>query len=201
MIVHKVEQGGPEWLRLRLGIPTASCFKRIIQPVNLKPSKSADKYACDLVAERLIGEPLDAASSKFMQRGSDMEEEAVSWYEMTRDVDIDRVGFVTNDDHTVGCSPDGHVGDNGGIEIKCLEAGNCVYDIHKPEKLVADYRLQVQGCLWVTGRKWWDLISYHPTIEPTVIRCERDEECISAIAKAIDCFQDVLADIWNKLKE
>lgn len=183
MKVYDCEQGSQEWIDLRLGIPTASCFDKIVTPETLKPSASIDGYASDLVAEMLTGEPLDGGSSGFMKRGTRMEPQAVPWYEFEYDVDTTKVGFITLDDGSVGCSPDRLVGVDGGLEIKCPSAGQHVKNIFG---MTTKYRLQVQGCMYVTGRQWWDLLSYNPCIVPIVVRIHRDHECIDAIRKGIE---------------
>lgn len=185
MIVYNVEQGSQDWINLRLGIPTASCFSKLLTPKTLKPSASADAYACELVAEELTGEPLDAASTGFMERGTGMESQAAAWYEFENDVEVQKVGFITNDDKTIGCSPDDLVGDKGGLEIKCPSAGQHVQNIFN---MGIKYKLQVQGCMLITGREWWDILSYNPCIRPVSIRVVRDEECISALADVLTAF-------------
>ena len=199
MKVYDVVQGSPEWARLRLGIPTASAYKQIITPVRLDYSTSAKKYACGLVAEMLTGESVDAASSKFMQRGSGLEAEAVSWYEMDQDVDVKSVGFITNDDGTTGGSPDGLVGEKGGLEIKSLNAVNHVWAMQNMKPFLIDTRLQVQGNLWITDREWWDVLLFHPCprMDSIVVRVERDEKVIEFIEYALDRFQDELNDVYK----
>ena len=73
MILVPVEQSTPEWLAVRAGIPTASCFDKIISPKTLRLSASAEKYLDRLLAERLLGMPLESASSDFMSRGHALE--------------------------------------------------------------------------------------------------------------------------------
>src|SRR3990167_1730476 len=97
MIIHNCIQGTPEWLRLRAGIPTASNFDKIVTPGG-KASDSAEKYRLLLLAERLIGEPVDDKGySHWMDRGSEMEAEAVRFYEFQRDIETVKIGFITND--------------------------------------------------------------------------------------------------------
>ena len=112
-----MEQGSAQWIAARLGLPTASQFSRILTPRTLKPSASAERYLWELLAERIIGQPANDASTKFMERGKAMEAQAVAFYELQRGVDTRRVGFVTRDDGLVGCSPDRFVGDDGLLEI------------------------------------------------------------------------------------
>jgi len=114
VIVFDFKQGSPEWLAIRTGIPTASRFGNILTAKTRKPSASAARYMCDLIAERIIGSPVDTASSEFMLRGSAMESEAVSAYEFEHDCECREVGFVMDDSRRWGCSPD-RLGGGGGL--------------------------------------------------------------------------------------
>jgi len=179
-------QGSREWIQARLGIPTASQFHRIISSKTMKPSASAGGYLYELVAERIIGESLDELVTAYMERGAALEDEAVKFYELQRNLDTERVGFCLRDDGRVGCSPDRLVGGDGGLEIKCPSAKTHVgYLIGEPQN---EYRAQVQGCLWITGRDWWDWLSFHPDMPPALIRFRRDEEFIAALDEAMSEF-------------
>lgn len=198
MILIDCEPGSAEWVTARLGVPTASCFERILTPVKLEFSKGAEKYALELLAEQALGVPLDDASSGMMLRGSVMEREAVSYYDLLHDVDSIAAGFCLRDDRAAGCSPDRFVGDAGLLEIKCPAA-----DTHLAYLLDADgigYRLQVQGQLWVCGREWNDTLSYHPTLPKALVRQHRDEKVIAAIASAVGRFNDLLGDLKARLQ-
>lgn len=198
MIILKVKQGSPEWIEARLGIPSASQFSRIVTATG-KMSGQAEAYMHELLAESLLGEPADNFSNGFMQRGSEQEQEAVRLYEFQREVDVERVGFCLRDDKRAGCSPDGLVGPDGGIEIKCPAAKTHVgYLLNSPD---SSYKAQVQGCLWITERKWWDIFSYNPFMAPAIVRCTRDEEFIGKLANAMDEFLDKFDVAKAKLKE
>lgn len=191
MIIHDCEQGSREWLDLRIGVATASQFDQVITPKTQKPSASMTKYAYKLLAEKALGQSLDEAASMWMERGTELEPEARAWYELTQGVDVQQVGFITSDDGLVGCSPDGLVGEDGGLEIKCPSAA-----VHLGYLLggVEDaYRCQVQGGLWVTGRAWWDFLSYCPGLPPVLVRFTREEEFITNLAAAMVEFQAMMA--------
>ena len=199
MIRVDVEQGSAEWLQARLGIPTASQFHRILTPKTMKLSGQAAGYRNELPAEWFLGEPNDAGRSEFMARGNDMEDEAVKWYEFERNVTVDRVGFCLTDDKQIGCSPDGLVGDDGGLEIKIQSASNHVGSLLTEDD--EQHRCQIQGGLYVTGRQWWDRLYYHPTLPSVVRRMERDDEFINPLEVALteflcdfgDCRQALLS--------
>ena len=116
-IFHDVAQYSDQYDRLKLGIPTSSHFHKIITPQG-KPSKQWREYACMLIAERILQRKIDLYKSLPMERGLIVEAEAADWYEFDQDVTVQRVGFITDDDHTIGCSPDRLVGDEGLLEIK-----------------------------------------------------------------------------------
>ena len=189
MIVHTCTQGTTEWLRLRAGIPTASRFGDIITPKTLKPSASATGYLYDLLAERMLGRPLVRAVTLAMQRGSETEAEARHWYEGRREVDVVQVGFCTNDAGTIGASPDGLVGEDGLVEIKCHpEAAGRVVQALLTGEASSDYTAQAQGQLWILERQWVDLLNYHPELPPALVRVERDEKFIAALVEHVGAF-------------
>ena len=200
MIILDCKQGSDAWQEARLGIPTASRFDQIITPKTLKPSTSATRYLYELVAEELLGEPLDDAASDFMVRGTALEASAVSWYEFEAGLDTTEVGFCLRDDKLVGCSPDRLIGDHGGLEIKCPAPANHVMYLADNSKLVEKYRCQVQGGMWLCERAWWDLVSYHPTIAPVKVRVIRDEPFICALRECMKTFLERLQEARQKVK-
>lgn len=195
---HNVVQGTSEWAALRLGIPTASQFDRIITPKTGKPSAQLEVYAHELLFEQALGVPYDNATSGFMERGTVLEKKAISFYELQNDCTVDRVGFITDDAGAVGCSPDGLVGDRGGAEIK-IPAGPTHISY-----LLGDagekYRCQVQGCMWIAERDWWDFVSYNPDLPSTIVRFTRDEAFIKLLATGVSALQNYMADAKEKLQ-
>ena len=116
-IFHDVAQYSEEYDRLKLGLPTSSHFHKIITPQG-KPSKQWREYACVLIAERILQRKIEFYNSPAMERGLIVETEAADWYEFDQDVTVQRIGFITDDNRTIGCSPDRLVGDEGLLEIK-----------------------------------------------------------------------------------
>lgn len=188
MIIHECLQGSPEWFALRVGIPSASGFARMVTGTGAV-SKSLHGYARELAAELFVGKSLDAFDGNtWMDRGKEKEADAVSLYEFTNDLAVLRVGFVTNDAKTAGCSPDGLVGDDGGLEIKCLKAESHleVVEYHKKHGICPPkYYPQVQGSLLVSERKWWDQMFYHPDLPPLVVRNVPDLEWQAKLRSAV----------------
>lgn len=200
MIVHDVIQGTTAWLELRAGIPTSSAFDKIVTPKECKPSRSAEAYLHHLLAERMMGHPAVEYVSTYMDRGSTSEAEAVAFYEFERNVDTTRVGFITNDARTIGTSPDRFVGDDGLVEIKVpKESTHVSYLLKKP--VDQEYYPQVMGQLWITGRKWLDVLSYHPEMPPALVRVERNEKYIATLAAAVTAFSSRLEEAAKSCAE
>ena len=143
------------------------------------------KYAYELLAEEVIGRPLDDASSSFMERGKELEEAARAWYSFDQDVEVQRVGFVMRDDGKCGCSPDGLIGEAGCVEIKCPSAGvHMAFLLGNP----ADnkYYSQMMFTLWVCEREWIDFVSFCPGLPSVLVRFVRDEKFIVAMNACVD---------------
>lgn len=184
MIFHDVRQGSEAWQKLRCGIPTASSFDRIITPKTRKPSAGMKAYAMELCAERLMGYPLEPVTTALMERGISLEERAVQSYAFSRDVEPVRVGFVTNDEGTVGVSPDRLIGEDGLLEAKAPAPSTHVK--YLLGGLDDDYRCQLQGQLWIMERQWVDIVSHCPGLPDAIVHVERDEEFIAALAAAVN---------------
>lgn len=193
MIVHDCIQGTPEWTALRSGIPTASQFDRIVTPKgNPCGAKTSEKYRHELIAERIMGHPITDFTSRWMDRGSQTEAEAVNFYEFTRDLPSVKVGFITNDSETVGASPDRLVGDKGLLEIKVPSDGVHVSYLMQSGNAYDEYKVQTQGQMWIAEREWNDLLSYHPEMPEALYRIERDEKFISIMADLVGTFSAAL---------
>lgn len=198
MITLNMKQGSEEWKDARLGVATASQFHRIVTPKTMKLSGQADGYAHELLAEEMLGHALDDAESQFMVRGSDLEDGAISFYEFNRDLNTSSVGFLLREDGLVGCSPDRLVGDDGGLEIKCPKPKTHV--AHMLGGGDAEHaKCQVQGALWLTGRAWWDWLSYNPEMQPVLIRFERDEQFIAVLEKLVNQFVEYVDECRRRL--
>lgn len=200
MIVHNCTQGSSEWKRLRMGRPTASAFDRIITPTG-KVSSQAEGYINDLLAELMLGEPLDGPTSPWMDRGHQLESEARAFYELQTGCDVVQVGFTTTDDGRIGASPDGLVGEDGLLEIKVPKASTHVSYLLSERGVDKAYLPQVQGQLYVTGRNFVDIVSYYPGLPEAMIRVERDEEFIALLAAGLKTFCDLLDARREKLAQ
>lgn len=178
------------WQDSRAGKATASQFHRILTPKTLKYSGQAPVYASEILAERLLGQPLeDSLKSGLAHRGTFMEKEALSAYAFLREVSPERVGFCVMDNEEVGASPDALVGDDGGVEIKCFGMAHHVRCLIGEDPAQAT---QVQGGIWVCEREWWDQFAYMPGHPPVLLRTYRDEKFIKALSEAMDRFLEEL---------
>jgi hypothetical protein len=188
-IIHECEQRSESWYALRAGMPTASEFSKLITSDGTQ-SKSASGYALTLAGEMFAGRTLDAfEGTSWTERGRELEEEAINRYCFQRDLEVQPVGFVTDDAKRAGCSPDGFVGKDGLVEVKCLKAENHIKAIlyhQKHGRCPTDYVQQTQGQLWICERLWCDLIFYHPELPLLVIKQVPDLVIFKALAREID---------------
>lgn len=181
-------QGTPEWLQARLGRVTASEIDALVSPtLEVRRGKGPQTYLYRKIAEKVLGRPLDNASSFAMEQGSIIENEAIPWYAFAHGVQIDRVGFCVSDDERCGFSPDGLIGEDGGVEVKSPQPARAVEYLLEGE-VPSDYRLQVQFSLWVSGRKYWKFISYSRELPALVVHVEPHAETFDTFAKALPPF-------------
>lgn len=201
MILHTMQQGTAEWLAARAGIPTASQFDKIITPKTRKLSAEADKYAMLLIAERVLGRPVEKPKNFYWaERGKQLEDDARLWYEGVHDVGTEPIGFITNDARTIGASPDRLVGTDGLLEIKCPSEGmHMGYLLGDP--VSSDYWLQCQGQLWIAEREWTHVVSYHPELPTSCVRIGRNEKDIAMLAERIGEFAEQVEKLHATYKE
>lgn len=197
MKIIVAEQRSPEWFAARLGVPSASQFGKIVTPTG-KRSTQADGYLNKLVAEILTGESEYQEPNDAMIRGTVLEPEARAYYELIGG-QVEEVGFCLHEDG-FGCSPDGLVGSQGLLEIKCPLAHTHV-EYLREGVLPGLYVPQVQGQLLVTGREWCDFLSYHPDMRPLLIRVERDEKFISTLHDALREMVEQINECVVKLRK
>lgn len=181
------EQGSTEWLQGRCGKPTASNYSKILTNA-MKKSTQRDSYINKLIAESIIGEPELIFKNDAMKRGNELEPVAKAYYELTYGYDVVETGLLLHDTIEAGASPDGVIFECdriiGGLEIKCPLGSTHIENLRK-QKVPSQYMPQIQGCLWVTGAQWWDFMSFHPDIEPMVIRVYPDETYIETLEKEL----------------
>lgn len=188
---YDIEQRSEQWDQARLGIPTASNFKRLLTAKTGKLSAQSDGYLDELLAEWIFGQPLEDPESQFrsewMERGNFLEGQARQAYTFETDNPVVTCGIILRDDLLAGASPDGLIGEDGILELKCPSPKIHVSYMRK-QTIEGDYFSQLQGLLYISGRKWVDICSYCPPFPSVVIRVTRDEEYINLLAKALDEF-------------
>lgn len=200
MKIHDVQQGSGPWLALRLAIPTASEFDNLITPLwKIKTGEAPKSYLYTKICEKFMGAFADGGSSFAMGQGSIMENEALPWFAFTHDTQVQRVGLCTTDDGRIGCSPDGLIGEDGGIEIKCPSPQTHLR-YWTDGVLPKEHAAQVHGSMYVTGRKWWNFLSYSRQFPALLIRVERDEKIQAAIHEAVTGFLAEYDELYTKIK-
>jgi hypothetical protein len=198
LIYHNVTQYSEAYERLKLDIPTSFNFHKIITPQG-KPSKQWREYACVLIAERLLQRKIEFYNSPAMERGLIVEAEAADRYEFDQDVTVQSVGFITDDNHTVGCSPDRLVGDEGLLEIKApLPHAQIEYWISG--EVNERFRPQLQGQLYVSQRRWVDILCWHDMLPRVVIRVEPDEQFIKILDRELQIFNFFIDSVMEKIR-
>jgi hypothetical protein len=134
-----------------------------------------------------------------MERGLIVEAEAADWYEFDHDVTVQRIGFITDDEHTMGCSPDRFVGDDGLLEIKApLPQTQVEYWISG--ELSERFRPQLQGQLYITRRRWVDILCWHDVLPKLVMRIEPDEKFIKALDRELRIFNYFVEGVMEKIR-
>lgn len=200
MKIISCAQGSPEWHASRLGIPTASEFDSIISPNWVTRYGEGPKtYLYTKICEKVLGFAQDECGSWAMGQGSILETECIPWFEFAHDIKIDRVGFCTTDDGRVGCSPDGLIGEDGGIEAKCPQPKTHLKYLMEG-KLPLEYATQVHGGMYVTGRKWWKFVSYSRQFPALVLHIDRDEEIQRRIGDTLEDFLGRFDLVYSKIK-
>lgn len=190
-IVENVEQGSQEWHEMRLGKVTASRIADVISNGRGgKPSEKAKSYMIELIAEILTGKQKPFFENDAMRWGTETEPQARAMYELKSGNEVKEVAFIKLNDF-VGVSPDGLVGDNGLIEIKCPTT---ITQIKRAlsDDYAKDYYAQIQMQLWVSGRDWCDFVSFDPRLDVDasylVQRVNRDEDFINLIKEKVESF-------------
>jgi putative phage-type endonuclease len=198
-----MEQRSEEWFQARLGKVTASRVADVLAKIKSGESASRRNYKIQLVSERLTGEKQETYINQAMQDGIDREFYAREKY-VQQFGEVEEVGFVKHPTLEAGASPDGMVGDDGIIEIKC-PMGTTHTETLMTQEVPSKYIPQIQFQLRCTGRKWCDFVSYNPMfpqhLQVFVKRVEADEVYQMELDKEIEAFLLEVQTIIDKLKE
>lgn len=205
MDTRLLEQGTEEWKMARLGHVSASNIAAVMSK-GKDNSESAIRraYKIKLVAERLTGKPQESYKNAAMEWGNEQEPFARMAYEAKMNVLVEKTGFWKHPyKDWVGVSPDGLVGEDGLIEIKCPNTTTHLEYIFD-DVVPTEYRKQIQMQLWVTGRQWCDFVSYDPRLPENnqlfIKRMAWDGELTAIMGIEINKFLDEIQTIIDKLK-
>lgn len=207
-----IEQNSDEWFALRCGKFTGSRFADVLamsKPTKTNPEPRPLKPRLDLIwtlaAERIQGYQPQGMTSYSLEWGKKNEDFARQAYELKTGEFVDQQAFIVHQKYEfVGVSPDGLIGDEGGVEIKCPKSP----EIHLQRFINGipdEYIPQIQGSMWVTGRKWWDFISYDPDtadeFKLLIIRVYRDEDYISKLEEEVLAAELEVCRLMTELKK
>jgi hypothetical protein len=191
MKIIECAQGSPEWLLARCGVASASKFASVMAKIKSGEAAERRNYRADLVVERLTGRPLEGFTTAAMKQGTEREPFARMAYEARTGLIVQEVGFCRHDELEAGASPDGLIEGDGGLEIKCPERSAHLRYLQQ-EGEPPEYTWQIQGGMWITGRAWWDFVSYNPdfpeNLQLIVRRIKRDEDAIKRLADNVAQF-------------
>jgi hypothetical protein len=201
MNIYDFEQGTPEWFAARIGIPTASLFSKLVTPKTGKKSSQAQGLIYKLLDELRTGHPSDDfGGTEWTIRGNQLEDEAVNFYEFETGNKTEKVGFITDDNHTWGCSPDRLVNDDGILEIKCPAGWTHIENLLRDD-IDPIYKPQTQGQLIISERDYCDWMSYHPEMPPKIIRVKKDIEFCKVLEESKDELSDMIYNAFIKLTD
>ena len=187
----EIIQGTEEWFAARIGKVTASRLSDVMARTKTGYGASRANYMTELVLERLTGRRAEGYTNAAMQWGIDTEADAKAAYEFRTNAEIVSVGFI---DHPLidmtGASPDGLIGEDGLIEIKCPNSATHI-DYLLTGMVPKKYDLQMQWQMACTGRQWCDFVSYDPRLPPN----------LSMLVKRIDRDNDLIAEMEIEVRE
>jgi len=206
MIIHDIDQKTEQWQALRLGRITGSIMHKFITK-NRKGDgfgETALNAIYELMAQRLTGidESPDLSNNQHIQRGHELEQRAIAEYEIETFNTVKQVGFIEIDD-LVGGSPDGLVGDDGLIEVKCKNNAYHLRSIIDARNGIIDkaHVIQMQFLMMITGRKWCDYVIYNENFLNSgeyknleIFRVEFDDSIAENIKTTIDFVKKILHD-------
>jgi hypothetical protein len=197
------EQGTEFWKQLRSGLVTASRCGEMISTTKRGESAKRRDYRTELVCEILTRQPYPHVVTKEMQWGTEQEPFARAAYELERDVLVETCGFVLHPDISrFGCSPDGFVGDDGLLQIKCPTTFTHLTWM-MAQTVPLEHMPQMLAEMSCTGRSWCDFMSYDPRLpaplQRFICRYERNEQFVSTIEAEVVKFNSEIANYISQL--
>ena len=200
-----MEQRSDDWFAARLGKVTASRIGDVMARTKTGYSASRANYMAQLVVERLTNRKEESYTNAAMQWGTDTEPLARSAYEVAKDVLVKEVGFIDHPTITMsGASPDGLVGEDGLIEIKCPNTATHIETVLN-NTINGNYRLQMMWQMRCTNRKWCDFVSFDPRmpeeLQLKIIRVDYDQAEVAQIESEVIKFLSEVDEKVKKLNE
>ena len=163
--IHRGGQQDEAWRKLRLGCATGSGFADVLSKPRVGSAESTGRrnYRVRLALELLTGQPEESSfTTKAIQTGIEREPIARARFEEETGHLVEEVSFIKLNHMPVGCSPDGLIDDDAGLEIKCPNKATHLEYLSLVDQPPAEYQAQVQGCMLVTGRSHWHFVSFNP---------------------------------------
>jgi hypothetical protein len=205
LVVDDAAQGSEEWLKARLGIPTASMFSVIMaEGADGEASLSRQQYLYRLAGEQITGEPAEETfKSRAMERGKEMEPAAVADYERRTGRAVKRVGFARNFSglKLCGASADGLVGFDRGLETKTMRPDLMIPLLLKGARMLPQHRAQVHGNMLVWERDLWDFKIFYPGMPDFTVTVERDETYVRRLHGEVERFNYELKKLVEQLRD
>lgn len=198
-----IEQRSDEWFRARCGKVTASRIADLMATTKTGWGASRANYMAQLIAERLTGVPAEGYSNAAMQWGTETEPQAIDAYQFHMNAEVSPVGFVLHPEILdCGASPDGLVGPDGLVEIKCPNTATHLDTLIK-QNIPAKYIKQMQWQMVCTGRQWCDFASFDPRLPEHlrlwVKRVPRDDAMIEDMETHVRDFLSEMQEMMAKL--
>lgn len=186
-LIIEGEQGTDAWFEHRLGHPTASGFKYVLAKGE---GKSRNEYMRKIAGEKLTAERMESFSNSYTDRGTEQEPEAIETYEFLTDNAVRRVALVVHREGIASCSPDGLIGDNGGLECKS-QSPHLMIETIRLDRMPPEHKAQVQGALWVCEREWWDVFLFYRSMPVSPrFRVFRDDAYIAQLDAEVRRFNE-----------
>lgn len=197
---HNVEQKSEEWYELRLKCPLTASEAQSIG----NSGKGLETLVYEQLALKYSHADRESYSNKDLERGIELEPQARSLYELETGLKVDEVGFITNEDISpvAGCSPDGLVGEEGLLEIKCFDDTKHFRMTLDDFEIESKYVWQVQMQLLITGRKWCDFCAFNPNYKKSLLikRVLPDKVMHEKLLLGIKVGEKLIKEIENKIK-
>ena len=196
MKIHSFEQRTEDWYNIRKGKMTASNADTIIAN-----GKGLETYIYNLMAEYYSSAEKENYINADMQRGIDLEPEARLEFEFYTDLDVQEIGFIEYNEF-IGVSPDGLIGDDGLIEIKCPN-DSVYFKLLLSDNIKPEYIAQMQMQLYVTNRQYCYFVSYNPNFEKSLYikKITRDEETIEKLKKGLEKGTELIKEIKKNFRK